>query len=289
MSKYVFSMKVFLLFFFVSLYSASAQKASILIDSNSPTFSVVNLHDTMIHPPNPFTYKIDLDQNNIPDLIFSFRVDAGTISMLSTEVKAGDGCTFSTNRKGKEYYVLYHHDSTLNYIRIPNIFNPNDTLYSDSCHTSSTTPFARWMEYMGSQNEQRYATEWISGVHYLGIKKIFNQKEYLGWVKLDVTSYSEIIFKQYAIQTLPIRIDEEKDKQAVIYPNPVRDQLMIKDVICTKAEIANVNGSVILSQENINNDLLFSIDVHALLPGLYFLKMKEADKDWYSVRRFVKQ
>jgi hypothetical protein len=289
MSKYLFSFKLLLVLFFVSLYSASAQKASILIDSNSPTFSVVNLNDTMIHLPNPFTYKIDLDQNNIPDLIFSLRIDAGTISMLSTEVQAGDGCTFSINRKGEEYYVLLYHDSTLNQIRIANIFNPNDTLYSDSCYTSSTTPFARWIQYSGSKNIQLYAKEWISGVHYLGIKKIFNQKEYLGWVKLDVTSYSEIIFKEYAIQTLPIGIDEEEDKQVVIYPNPVRDQLTIKDVLCTKAEIANVNGSVILSQENINNDLLFSLDVHSLRPGIYFLKMKEADKDWYSVRRFVKQ
>lgn len=43
--------------------------------------------------------------------------------------------------------------------------------------------------------------DWIGGDHYIGIKKIINGKNYLGWFKVEVAGPDHIILQEFAINT----------------------------------------------------------------------------------------
>lgn len=270
-------------------FNSFAQTKPIQIDSISSAFTIVDLHNGGVNGVSVKMFAIDLDQNNVPDLTFtsSYQMGSGSVE-ASASVQAGDSCFISITKKGKWFVTQYNDTILKRFATIAKILNPGDTVYSDSCIAGAGVNLASFSN-PAPGTYKSYINEWISGIHHIGIKKIIHNKEYLGWIKLDVHSYTDVILKEYVIQTLPVGIDEIKKTSAIVYPNPVQDQLFIKDAHCEKVEIMTINGIVISSQENRNNDLTFSVDVRSLAPGIYFLKMKEANKEWYSVQKLVKQ
>jgi len=65
-----------------------------------------------------------------------------------------------------------------------------------------------------------------------------------------------------------------------IFPNPTSDILNIKteNVIPKSIEIKNILGQIILNMNNINRDIS-TINIQDFSPGIYFIKVKLADKN----------
>lgn len=287
MNRSLFFQFILIQFFGILVSNSFAQTNHIVVNSISSDFTTVDLN-TEINGLNLLKYEIDLDQNNVPDLTFISAVHGGTgTAISSTTVTAGDNCTFVVNNKGRVHFISPYKDTVYFSAHIVNIFNSNDTLYSDSCHTFKETIFAESMSQSGLQ-VKKYIDEWISGPHYMGIKKIFGQKEYLGWIKLDVTAYYAIKFKGYTIQTLPVGIPEEEQSSVLVYPNPVNNELILQGIHYKQVEVFDAIGSTVLTCENKNQDPSFTIDVQRLKPGVYFIRVITPDYGGYAVTKFVK-
>lgn len=277
--------------FLCSLISGSfAQTTPIVIDSKSSAFTVADISNKNIDAiANILTYEIDLDNNHVADLIFSATMSPGTDTIKEyTSLRSQDSCTFSINPNGIGYQISSSKDTLIQKVTIVSIYNPNDILFADSCTTSQTTCFSKSWRSSEFPTEA-YSREWISGPHYVGIKKIINNKEYLGWVKLFVTQYSKIRFNEYAIQTLPSKISEEEKSPVTIYPNPVTNQLCISPALGSKIEIFNAIGMLVFTEENKDPSPIFSIYLQDLNPGVYFIKIFETNKNRYVVKPFIKQ
>lgn len=70
-----------------------------------------------------------------------------------------------------------------------------------------------------------------------------------------------------------------------IYPNPSKDKISIKGEGIQKIELLNCLGQFILSAET--NSILTTLDIKALKPGLYFLKVELKDRS--KSKRFIKE
>jgi hypothetical protein len=289
MHKFTFLLTLSLLLS-ASAYKCKAQNDYILIGSSSPFITIVNLKDTMI-----FTiggnggqkFSIDLDKNQVSDLYFSIYSHVGTGQHDGgSSISTRDGCTFQP-QFGKGYIAISGTVTVVDSFStiIPKIFNSSDTLFADSCKLSG----ASFTNYESRDNRPtyQYTGQWVSGVHYVGFKKIVNNKAFLGWVKLEVKS-SEIIFKEYAIQTLPVGIEEIRASSAAIYPNPTTGEFTVKDVVYKTVELYNATGEKVLTLEN-GNTTNGSIDVHDLAQGIYFVKIVEQGKEGYFIKKLIKQ
>ena len=78
------------------------------------------------------------------------------------------------------------------------------------------------------------------------------------------------------VQNTPLEIEENQlEKMVSIYPNPVDNVINVKTNLQIEAiKIYDVSGKIILNK----NDNLKSINTSGLFGGLYFLKIKIADK-----------
>lgn len=215
-------------------------------------------------------FSIDIDNNKLPDFIFKTYTTWSKYEMTSHTkffVTSEDSVLFAWNKQYPNSLML--HD-----------YNFNDTLYADSCKH----PTGNFAWYTGFIQDSYY---WV-GTYYAGIKKRVNNISYLGWLKVDIQN-TDVTILEYAIQKLPVGINELHETTASLYPNPSSDLLNISGINCKKIEIYNALGAVVLAEENKNNASLFSVNIQGLEPGMYFTKITEQGKEGYGVKKFIKQ
>jgi hypothetical protein len=105
------------------------------------------------------------------DFTFEVGSHVGTGEQYGySKVSGFDGCTFQS-QIGKLYSYYSGVYDTID-ITIPKIFNSLDTLFTDSCKMSSINLTSYWSRDYNYKRSQ----QWSSGVHFLGFKKIINNK-----------------------------------------------------------------------------------------------------------------
>jgi hypothetical protein len=88
-------------------------------------------------------------------------------------------------------------------------------------------------------------------------------------------------------------MEENDDASLSVFPNPATDELRIKSrVLGTELriegiEIYNLMGQKVFSQLQTKNDKQQTVNVSALNPGIYFVKLKSEKQEY--VAKFVKQ
>lgn len=264
-----------------------AQSDYLIINSPSPALTVVDLKSKTIWClPNTYDqFSVDFDNNKIPDFTFSVSSHIGTGEQGGyARVNGYDSCTF-ISQVGLVYSFYSGLYDTIP-STIPKISNSLDTLFPDNCKISSADFSSYWSR---DYNYIRSKNEWVSGIHFLGFKKTLNNKVYLGWFKLELISAREIVFYEYAIQTIPVGIDELKQASVSIFPNPATDEFKITDVQFKKLDIYNTVGRLVLTQEKNSNNVVTSVDVRNLVPGVYFIKVTEVGNENYFIKKFIKQ
>ncbi len=73
------------------------------------------------------------------------------------------------------------------------------------------------------------------------------------------------------------------NEASTVYPNPVHDQLFLKNSFVKKIEIFDLNGKCVLTESSNT----FQIDVNTLTPGIYQIKQWFSDID-FSVEKIIK-
>lgn len=281
---------------FISLlaFDSIAQTPYIIIgDTTSPGITRVNLGNKRIlkYDLGYLDYPIDIDNNGKSDLIFKMNLYTGAGAYgSSSSLWTYDQLTIVSGAT-TEYLINLNstpHDTTTRPGTMVQVFNALDTLYADSCNDSIN--FFSYFDHSGSGYSESYIRGWSgSGIHYFGIKKIINNVSYLGWFKINVQSSIDIILMEYAIQKLPVGINELHETTASLYPNPSSNIINISGINCKKIEIYNALGTIVLTEENKNNASLFSVNIQDLKPGMYFTKITEQGKEGYGVKKFIKQ
>lgn len=285
-------MKHHLLFLLTFLLSAalSAQIGYVRIDESGPLFTKVGLDSHYLECPSApcfDTYEIDLDKNGLLNLIIivSQRIETSGYSSEarillpdSTYTQTGPGVKKVSNIDTTMYFET----------TIAKIFNAQDTLYADSCHEISAQLTFYSKEPSGSYETS--INEWASGPHFFGIKKIKNNKTYLGWVKLEVQNFSKcnMILYEYAIQSLPVGIEELPLSELNIYPNPVSNTLTINCTDCTGAELYDAFGKLLITREQPQNTSTLSMDVKHLTSGLYLIRLFGTANNTSVVKKIIK-
>jgi hypothetical protein len=114
---------------------------------------------------------------------------------------------------------------------------------------------------------------WISGEHYIGIRKISRNINYFGWIRVEVLDYSKIVFKEYALSSKFLGTDQDRKTSLLIFPNPSTDRLTIdcgtrRDL---KLQIYASTGNCVFQKDMTsgNNEL----DVSCLTTGIYFVRL----------------
>lgn len=270
-------------------FSMQAQILSneMIIDPNSPSNNIVDISDTIVLCN---VYKLDLDYNDSVDFTFTSQCSWGGMGGTSSiTIQASDGSAFALDSTAIEEFG--HFDSTWNPVYSPvvcmevKIFNLSDTIQLEDCQSTNT-------HYISKRNYGNYPVSinynswdnWISGIHFIGIRKEINNIIYLGWIKVDVSGFYKIEILEYALNS-PI-LGSEENTSFQFYPNPGTDEIFIDFEFNPKVEIEvyDLTGALIFQKKATENHSV--IDVKDWSSGPYFFHLNDSGKIIH--KKFIK-
>ncbi|OFZ02249.1 MAG: hypothetical protein A3K10_06930 [Bacteroidetes bacterium RIFCSPLOWO2_12_FULL_31_6] len=265
-------------------FKIHAQTNSIIINPSLVSNFVIDINDTLISSSSNMgcgttVYTMDIDGNNIADFTFTANCSLGGFGgFAKIELSSSDSCTFSVDNNVVDSVgdidslgQIIYTPGIFTMVRIYNIF---DTLFLINCLTTNSTKISHYSYgYFPGYIKYNSLDNWISGDHYIGIRKIINNINYLGWIKVEVLDYYKIIIKEYALNKNLMNVNQLEITPISIFPNPVSD---IVHINCSerhnfKMQIFNIVGECILQRELISgrND----VDISSLSIGVYVIKL----------------
>jgi hypothetical protein len=280
--------------FYMSTFTCVGQKA-LVIDPGASASIIPLMKVIGPFPKNDESYlNIDTDNNGTVDFrITTEGYDSGTHKYYTTTFEALDNSTFAIDT------VIghsQHPDSSLTpvdeYFPAPvvKMYNEHDVIYANECAESKRFIMSSYScgSYDGVHPSTQEVKAWISGMHYIGIKKVIQNKTYLGWIKLEVVNQQEVYLDSYtrmgAVEPLTNSTMDD-----FIYPNPTRSLLNIAGVSTSKVDFYNILGSLVFTAENPNNNIPFTLDLADLSKGVYIAKITQNGSEKVITRKIVKQ
>jgi hypothetical protein len=270
---------------------------SLKIELNSNPSSVIHLHKMIgPFPKNDESYfNIDVDQNGVVDFrITTEGYDAGSKKDYTITFEALDNSSFATETvNGHSLFT----DSTNTPVdvafpaQVVKMYNTNDVIYADECIESKRFLMSSFScaSYDGVHPSSQIVNSWISGIHYIGVKKVIDNNTYLGWIKLEVVSQQEVYLDSYTrMGSTAEPSDYSKGMEDCIYPNPTRSLLNIA-VPTNKVDFYNAYGALIFSAENRLGVTPFILDLEGLSNGVYIAKIMQNGNEKAITRKIVKQ
>lgn len=169
-------------------------------------------------------------------------------------------------------YISYY--STWLYTDLLKPFSLNDTVHGGAYVSAG---------YM-SRYEQKASTQCLEngwsgqGDNYLGVRYQDSTGVYFGWVRIEVTSYSTFVVKEYSMNkpaSQGIETPEETDERISVYPNPGSGYLIIH------ADGADEKKISFMAADGRAIDLPKQGDqyeISQLPPGIYILQIRSAKR-----------
>lgn len=200
----------FLLFLILIAQPVFSQSDEIIIGVDSELVIIKDIEDIHLKPGEENTNSawFDLDGNGLSDIGFwvahtFFETNSFTIETRGVTIKADDDAYIFYNWSptlegycdslymdgGREMAVHYEMNSILS--------AENDTNYLRQYPTAiavirtKTVPDPCYVHYSLPQ--------WIGNEGYIAFKKVLLNTTYLGWFKIEVLDYDEVIIKEYAV------------------------------------------------------------------------------------------
>lgn len=287
---------LFVVFFFL-IFKCQAQSDSIIIDPFLSSIFVTDIADTLITSYSPLgcgteNYNLDIDGNNISDFTFSLTCYLGGMGTYAwIKLNSFDGSWFSADSSVTDSVCQL--DSIGQIVCTPEtfsmvrIYNSSDTLYTGDCLNQTSTNISNistgnypgYIEYNSLDN-------WISGDHYIGIRKIIDNVNYLGWIKVEVVDYNKIIVKEYALNRSFLGVNPIDASQSSIFPNPFRDRLFFNSSAGPgNIKIFSLTGVCLVQREFSSG--INSIDLSNLPKGVYFFQT--AGDDYFIQQKLIKE
>ena len=137
------------------------------------------------------------------------------------------------------------------------------------------------LEYDGSGNPRAKET-WVEGVGSdFGLLWSGYYGVYDGWhCLLCFHQYGELVWQnpEYNTCSYPYdAIEENKDSEISVYPNPVRDRVVIEGIEVAEVDVYNALGQLVKTVQSTNE-----INVSDLMEGMYLLRITAADGECYT-------
>ena len=143
------------------------------------------------------------------------------------------------------------------------------------------------LEYDGSGNPRTKET-WVEGIGsdygllwsgYYGV--------YDGWhCLLCFHQYGELVWQnpEYNTCSYPYdAVEENKDSEIALYPNPVRDRVVIEGIEVAEVEVYNALGQIVKTFQGTNE-----ISVADLPQGVYLLRIADAEGKDYTNKIMIR-
>lgn len=270
-------------------------QTSLIIEPSSSASIIPLMKKIGPFPKNDESYfNIDVDQNGVVDFrITTEGYDSGSKKDYTITFEALDNSTFATETvKGHSLYT----DSTGSPVdiefpaKVVKMYNDHDVINADECTESKRFLMSSYScaSYDGVHPASQVVNSWISGTHYIGIKKVVQGKTYLGWIKLEVVNQQEVYLDSYTkIGAAEPLINGVMDD--FIYPNPTRSLLVIAGISTNKVDFYNAYGALVFTAENLLNASPFILDLADLSSGVYIAKITTNSSDKAIIRKIVKQ
>ena len=256
----------------------------LVIDTNQINLQVSQINQTLScgYPWGVYYMFIDIDDDGLNDFVFHSACDMGSwgseaeinIASLSNNLFAIDTLVIDS----------IQYSSPLSYVvdtfELVDKFEYGDTVFNIEPYTSYQT----WLVYhinvfgIGEQPFCLNLDNWIGGENYIGIKKIIDDVEYLGWIKVEVVSDSKIIVKDAAIYNPSLNLNHLKEQSLKIYPIPATDVINVDLIGFDKVLIYNITGKVMMDYSFTSNQKHQTFNISSLSSGLYLLRLIENDK-----------
>jgi hypothetical protein len=137
------------------------------------------------------------------------------------------------------------------------------------------------LEYDGLGNPRAKET-WVEGIGSdFGLLWSGYYGVYDGWhCLLCFHQYGELVWQnpEYNTCTYPYdAVEENKDSEIALYPNPVRDRVVIEGIEAVEIQVYNTLGQVVKTVRGTNE-----IPVADLPQGVYMLRVTDADGKVYT-------
>jgi hypothetical protein len=270
-------------------------QTSLIIDAH-PSVSIAPLMKIIgPFPKNDESYyNLDVDNNGVIDFrIITEGYDSGSKKDYTITFEAFDNSSFAIDTVTGHGQ---HPDSVSNPVHVDfpvpvvKMYNEHDVIYANQCTQSKRflmTSYS-YISYDGVHPSIQEVNDWISGIHYIGIKKVIQNKTYLGWLKLEVVNQQEVYLDSYIRMNLAEPITGATN-DFIIYPNPTRSLITIAGISTYKVEFYNALGSLVLAAENTSGVIPFSIDLTPLNNGVYITKIIPNGNEKVITRKVVKQ
>jgi hypothetical protein len=137
------------------------------------------------------------------------------------------------------------------------------------------------LEYDGLGNPRAKET-WVEGIGSdFGLLWSGYYGVYDGWhCLLCFHQYGELVWQnpEYNTCTYPYdAVEENKDSEIALYPNPVRDRVVIEGIEVAEVEVYNTLGQMVKTIQGTNE-----ISVADLPQGVYLLRIADAEGKVYT-------
>ena len=143
------------------------------------------------------------------------------------------------------------------------------------------------LEYDGSGNPRAKET-WVEGIGSdFGLLWSGYYGVYDGWhCLLCFHQYGELVWQnpEYNTCTYPYdAVEENKDSEIALYPNPVRDRVVIEGIEVAEVEVYNTLGQMVKTIQGTNE-----ISVADLPQGVYLLRIADAEGKDYTNKIMIR-
>ena len=137
------------------------------------------------------------------------------------------------------------------------------------------------LEYDGLGNPRAKET-WVEGIGSdFGLLWSGYYGVYDGWhCLLCFHQYGELVWQnpEYNTCSYPYdAIEENKDSEISVYPNPARDRVVIEGIEASEVQVYNALGQMVKTVRGTNE-----IDLSGLVEGVYLLRITDADGKVYT-------
>jgi len=268
--------KIFILSFFF-LFGFSVYSQVYKAGDTLPIYIDIN-PDTLIN-----SYCTSSSGNITEDYFFDINGDS------QNDFKIEAHCSFALVGQGQSIYIsslnpnayirferidsTYNNDST--YLAITKVAKPiyyGDTINSSDAKWDSTkvclTNSSSGM--LGSF----YILDWISpNDGYIGVKYTTVSDTLYGWIRVNCPNPNDCYIKDYSFVGGGLGINDFKESNIIVFPNPASDKIYIALASNIKTEILllDVYGKKVKSTQQ------KEMDVRDLQEGIYFVQVKTAN------------
>jgi hypothetical protein len=239
-------------------------------------------------------YNIDVDNNGVIDFrITTEGYDSGSKKDYTITFEALDNSSFAIDTVTGHGQ---HPDSMSNPVHVDfsvpvvKMYNEHEVIYANQCTESKRFLMScySYISYDGVHPSMQEVDNWISGIHYIGIKKVIQNKTYLGWIKLEIINPQEVYLDSYTRMNIAEPITGATN-DFIIYPNPTHSLVTIAGISANKIEFYNALGSLVLTAENPSGAIPFTVDLTPLSNGVYITKIIPNGNEKNITRKVVKQ